>query len=385
MSALTIESGLVHYEVLGRGRPVIFVHGWLGSWRYWVPTMQQLSVKYRTYALDLWGFGDSSKDAARYGLEHQVNLLYQFFERLGIPKAALIGHSLGAATCLRFARLHPDRVYRLLLISPPLTDLGDMSDEPVMVDPAALPGTAAAGTTAPGVASAAPGPATDLNGTGPQFSTTSETVPRNPFRSRAETPEDLLARLKARPLSQMAEAAESVPKPSAPILPTSIARPILPAAPAAPPPARPDASRPLLAALSGTKPGALLQKYAGRDMPDMDTLRAEVEKMDEVALLGSAQSFADVNLGRDLKHVVAPTLLLHGEQDTLLPPPTDALLRWINAGKPAGHFVPLVEPALGHFPMLEIAAKFNRLLIDFLEATDLTTLQFKDQWRRTLR
>ena len=63
MSAITIENDLVHYEVLGRGRPVIFIHGWLGSWRYWVPTMQQLSVKYRTYALDLWGFGDSGKDA----------------------------------------------------------------------------------------------------------------------------------------------------------------------------------------------------------------------------------------------------------------------------------------------------------------------------------
>ncbi|MCC7205833.1 MAG: alpha/beta hydrolase [Anaerolineae bacterium] len=381
MSALTIESGLVHYEVLGRGRPVIFVHGWLGSWRFWVPTMQQLSVKYRTYALDLWGFGDSSKDTMRYGLEHQVNLLFQFFERLGIPKAALIGHSLGAATCLRFARLYPDRVYRLLLISPPLTDLGDTGDEPVPATPAA------SNTAAPGSAPPTPGPLPDLNSASPQFSTTSETVPRNPFRNRAETPEDLLARLKARPLSQMAEAAESVPapKPSAPILPTSIARPILPTAPAVPPPTRPDAARPLLAALTGTKPAALLQKHAARDLPDIETLRAEVEKMDDAALIQSAASFTEVNLGRDLKLVAAPTLLLHGEQDTLLPPPADSLLRWINTGKPNGHFVPLVEPALGHFPMLEIAAKFNRLLSDFLEATDLTSLQFKDQWRRTLR
>jgi pimeloyl-ACP methyl ester carboxylesterase len=183
----------------------------------------------------------------------------------------------------------------------------------------------------------------------------------------------------------MAETAESVPKPSAPILPTSIARPILPAAPAIPAPSRPDASRPLLAAMSGMKPGALLQKHAGRDTPDMEMLRTEVAKADEAALLQSAQSFADVNLGRDLKLVAAPTLLLHGEQDTLLSPPAETLLRWINTGKPAGHFVPLVEPALGHFPMLEIATKFNRLLSDFLEATDLTSLQFKDQWRRTLR
>ena len=45
MSALIIDEEVVHYEVLGRGRPLIFVHGWLGSWRYWIPTMQALSAE----------------------------------------------------------------------------------------------------------------------------------------------------------------------------------------------------------------------------------------------------------------------------------------------------------------------------------------------------
>jgi len=109
MSAITIENDLVHYEVLGRGRPVIFIHGWLGSWRYWVPTMQQLSMKYRTYALDLWGFGDSGKENTKYGLKDQVKLLYDFMDKLGIGKAALVGHSLGAGIALRFAAQYPDR------------------------------------------------------------------------------------------------------------------------------------------------------------------------------------------------------------------------------------------------------------------------------------
>ena len=42
MSAIVIENGLVHYEVIGRGKPVIFLHGWLGSWRYWMGTMEAL-------------------------------------------------------------------------------------------------------------------------------------------------------------------------------------------------------------------------------------------------------------------------------------------------------------------------------------------------------
>lgn len=68
MSALIVEDEVVHYEVLGRGRPVIFIHSWLGSWRYWNPTMQAINSGYRTYALGLWGFGDSAKIAGRYPL-----------------------------------------------------------------------------------------------------------------------------------------------------------------------------------------------------------------------------------------------------------------------------------------------------------------------------
>ncbi len=124
MSAVTVDNELVHYEVLGRGRPVIFVHGWLGSWRYWIATMQQLSVKFRTYALDLWGFGDSSKSFAagedRYALEQQVQLLNSFMERMGIDRAALVGHGLGATVVVQFAAANPSRVPRMVAISPPV-------------------------------------------------------------------------------------------------------------------------------------------------------------------------------------------------------------------------------------------------------------------------
>src|SRR5260221_1137645 len=211
MSAITIENDLVHYEVLGRGRPVIFVHGWLGSWRYWVPAMQQLSLKYRTYALDLWGFGDSSKEnPGRYSFNEQVRLLNNFMEELGIGKTVLVGHSLGAAICLHFTRLYPAKAHRLMLISAPLYDVGG------------LDGT--------------PEPEEDLGATQPMYTSYSETIPRNPLKGLGDSPEEILSNLRARnsatagglPNTQPMTTGSAGITPDRPILPTGIATPIQP-------------------------------------------------------------------------------------------------------------------------------------------------------------
>jgi pimeloyl-ACP methyl ester carboxylesterase len=120
MSVVTLEGEIIHYEVLGRGRPLIFLHGWIGSWRYWVPTMQAASISFRAYAIDLWGFGDTAKRPAMYALENQIKLLENFLEVLGIGRIAMIGHSMGAVVALNFARRHPDIVDRIMLTEMPV-------------------------------------------------------------------------------------------------------------------------------------------------------------------------------------------------------------------------------------------------------------------------
>lgn len=120
MSAIIIRDEIVHYEVLGKGRPVILLHSWIGSWRYWLPTMQALSHAYRTYAIDLWGFGDTNKSPARYLLDQQAALINDFMNTLGIPKIALVGHGLGALVAYRFAMNNPNLVDRMATICLPL-------------------------------------------------------------------------------------------------------------------------------------------------------------------------------------------------------------------------------------------------------------------------
>jgi pimeloyl-ACP methyl ester carboxylesterase len=61
MSAVLLDGRTVHYEVIGRGRPIIFLHGWVGSWRYWIPAMLAAFTDFLANALDLWGFGDTAR------------------------------------------------------------------------------------------------------------------------------------------------------------------------------------------------------------------------------------------------------------------------------------------------------------------------------------
>lgn len=119
MSAIILKDEVVHYEVLGRGRPLVFLHGWVGSWRYWIPAMQAASASFRAYALDLWGFGDTAKNPRRYSLEDQLDLLEEFIHGLGIGRVALAGHGLGAVIGLLFASRRPEAVDRLLAVGYP--------------------------------------------------------------------------------------------------------------------------------------------------------------------------------------------------------------------------------------------------------------------------
>jgi pimeloyl-ACP methyl ester carboxylesterase len=122
MSVILLEQQIVHYEVLGRGRPLIFLHGWVGSWRYWIPVMQAASVSFRAYALDFWGFGDTAKIPQNYALDNQVKLLDGFLYEMGIGKVALIGHGLGGVVAVQYALQHPEIVDRVMAVSCPLND-----------------------------------------------------------------------------------------------------------------------------------------------------------------------------------------------------------------------------------------------------------------------
>lgn len=120
MSSITTDQGIVHYEVYGRGKPVILLHGWLGSWGLWQETMAYLGKYYRTYALDFWGFGESGKQRDTYAIQDFVSLVKQFMDQLGITRAPLVGHSMGGTVSLSVAIRHPERVSKVVVVGSPI-------------------------------------------------------------------------------------------------------------------------------------------------------------------------------------------------------------------------------------------------------------------------
>ncbi len=120
MSSIVTDQGIVHYEAYGRGQPVILLHGWLGSWGYWLRTMEALKNQYRCYALDFWGFGDSGKRRSSYQIKDFVSLVDQFMDRLGIEAAPIVGHSMGGTVAISLALTKPERVQRIIVVGSPI-------------------------------------------------------------------------------------------------------------------------------------------------------------------------------------------------------------------------------------------------------------------------
>lgn len=110
----------LHYVEAGPAGPgpaTVLVHG-LGSFaESWRHTLAGLSRHGRVIALDLPGFGQSSKPRRAYRLAFLVAAVAELLRALGLDRVSLVGHSLGGGVAAAFALAHPERVERLALVA----------------------------------------------------------------------------------------------------------------------------------------------------------------------------------------------------------------------------------------------------------------------------
>ena len=98
---------------------VILLHGLGSSLHTWEPWAQVLSAHFRVIRYDLPGFGLTGPDpTGDYTDARSVAVLAALMDKLSLPKASLIGNSMGGKLAWQFAAEHPDRVDKLVLISP---------------------------------------------------------------------------------------------------------------------------------------------------------------------------------------------------------------------------------------------------------------------------
>jgi pimeloyl-ACP methyl ester carboxylesterase len=98
---------------------VILIHGFGASLETWEPWAQALSAHYRIIRFDLPGFGLTGPDpTGDYTDAREVKILADMMDKMDLRRASLIGNSLGGRIAWNFAAQHPDRVTRLVLISP---------------------------------------------------------------------------------------------------------------------------------------------------------------------------------------------------------------------------------------------------------------------------
>jgi pimeloyl-ACP methyl ester carboxylesterase len=340
MSAITLGGDLVHYEVLGRGRPVYLLHSWIGSWRYWVPTMQQLQAKYRVYAIDLFGFGDSGKNESRYTLDHQVHMVVDFMEDMGQPKIALVGHGLGALVAIEIARRDPERVPRLVLVNPPLFDPGDLTSRIPAGRPVAL---------------------TDNHPIPGTVANPEATIMNASSAMRAA----LLEASKARQ-SEVASAAAQLAA-----LENQDSRRTTSAT-----------SNPLIEKIGGSDLETLLARCFKRSEPEYEKLVVDVNKADPKAVKTSVMSFDSGRLLDTIRLLPKPVIIIHGTDDTVLEQPGEEIWNYITAEK--DDLLPIPLQGVRHFPMLEYE-RFPRLVSDFLDTPNISELEIKERWKRRTR
>jgi len=98
---------------------LLLIHGLGSSLHTWEPWAQGLAGPYRVIRLDLPGSGLSPPDAAGdYSDARSLRLLLALLDHLQLPRATLVGHSMGGRLAWSFAAAYPQRVARLVLVAP---------------------------------------------------------------------------------------------------------------------------------------------------------------------------------------------------------------------------------------------------------------------------
>ncbi|GIO24939.1 2-succinyl-6-hydroxy-2,4-cyclohexadiene-1-carboxylate synthase [Oceanobacillus sp. J11TS1] len=104
----------LQYEIIGKGEPVLFLHGFTGTRETWKEVCSYLT-DYQCILVDLPGHGKSTRKIS--SMKDCCSLIADLLDELEIKKTHIVGYSMGGRTALSFAIYYPDYIASLLLES----------------------------------------------------------------------------------------------------------------------------------------------------------------------------------------------------------------------------------------------------------------------------
>jgi len=105
-----VNQARLHVARLGRGRPLLLLHGWPEFWLTFEPLMHRLADRFTLIAPDLRGFGASDKPAGPFGPNDHAADMVALLDALGLDQAGIVGHDVGGALMQPLGRSAPQRL-----------------------------------------------------------------------------------------------------------------------------------------------------------------------------------------------------------------------------------------------------------------------------------
>jgi len=124
---IELPAGRVNYVESGEGETLLLLHGGYGSWQHWQANLDALSRRFHVIGMDMPGFGES--DALEGALTIEVlsqavadaacSIIRNKKGANAQPRCSILAFSFGTTVAVEMARMHPERVAAMLLLSPP--------------------------------------------------------------------------------------------------------------------------------------------------------------------------------------------------------------------------------------------------------------------------
>jgi pimeloyl-ACP methyl ester carboxylesterase len=117
--SLTLDSLDISYVKEGNGnKTLLFLHGLSSNSDAWSKNIETLSKNHTCIALDLPGYGKSSKPKVNYTPTFFADVVYQFLQKLKLKNVVLVGHSMGGQASIKMAVQYPEVIDKLILVAP---------------------------------------------------------------------------------------------------------------------------------------------------------------------------------------------------------------------------------------------------------------------------